>query len=172
MGGEGEAMLITQMSQQESRALLAGLGYGKLACARENHPYIVPIFFAYEDNRIFCFSTLGQKIEWMRANPRVCVQADEVRSYMEWKSVIVLGRYEELPDDEPHRKTRSHAITLLFSQRYRWWQGAYATDRLRGRAGEPIPVVFSVTIEEITGHRAQPDPAELADPPASGNPGK
>ena len=153
-------MMITEMSQLESRALLTGLGIGRLACARENQPYIVPIFFAYDENRLYAFSTLGRKIEWMRANPLVCVQADEIRSYMEWKSVIVLGHYEELPDEEAHRTTRSHAITLL-SQRSRWWHGAYATNRLRGGAGEPTPVVFCVNITEVTGHRAEPDPSEM-----------
>jgi uncharacterized protein len=157
-------MLITEMSQKESRALLEGLGIGRLACASENQPYIVPIFFAYEENRLYALSTVGRKIEWMRANPLVCVQADEIRSAMEWTSAVVLGRYEELPDDEAHRKARAHAVTLL-SQHSRWWQGAYASDRLRGRAGEPTPVVFCVHITEISGHRAVPEPAALAVPP-------
>lgn len=156
-------MQITEMSQRESRAMLEGLGIGRLACARDNQPYVVPIFFAYEDNRLYGFSTLGRKIEWMRSNPQVCVQADEIRNYFEWKSVIVLGRYEELPDDEAHGKARGHAITLL-SQRTRWWQGAYATHRLRPQAGGPTPVIFSVDIGEITGHRAEPDPADLEAP--------
>ncbi len=157
-------MLITEMTQRESRALLEGLGSGRLACARENQPYIVPIFFAYEENHLYGLSTLGRKIEWMRANPLVCVQADEIRNYMDWKSVVVLGRFEELPDDEPHRRSRGHAVTLL-SRRSRWWQGAYATDRLRSHSGEPVPVIFCIHVVEITGHRAEPDPGDLAAPP-------
>jgi len=156
-------MQISEMSHRESRALLEGLGIGRLACARENQPYVVPIFFAYEENRLYALSTLGRKIEWMRGNPLVCVQADEVRSYFEWKSVIVLGRYEELPDDAAHGKARGHAITLL-SQRFQWWQGAFAADRLRAHAGDPVPVFFSINITEITGHRAEPDPAALTAP--------
>jgi uncharacterized protein len=34
----------------------------------------------------------------MRANPKVCVQADEIQNQGEWISVIVYGEYEELPD--------------------------------------------------------------------------
>ena len=154
-------MQITEMSSRECLALLTGLGYGKLACARDNQPYIVPIFFACEENKIFCFSTLGQKIDWMRSNPLVCVQADEIPSSMEWKSVIALGRYEELPDDEAHRDARYHALTLL-QQRPRWWQGAHATDRLRRRAGKPVPVLFCVDITQVSGHRAEPDATDLA----------
>jgi nitroimidazol reductase NimA-like FMN-containing flavoprotein (pyridoxamine 5'-phosphate oxidase superfamily) len=41
-------MLVREMSQQECKELLARLGFGRLACAQENRPYIVPIYFASE----------------------------------------------------------------------------------------------------------------------------
>ena len=65
---------------------------------KNNQPYVVPIYFAYEPDRLYGFSTVGQKVEWMRDNPLVCVEADEVRAHNEWASVVVLGRYEELSD--------------------------------------------------------------------------
>ena len=43
----------------------------------------------------------------MRANPRVCVEWDEVEEYDRWVSVIVFGRYEELSDAAPEAPTRS-----------------------------------------------------------------
>lgn len=154
-------MRITEMSQQESRALLARLGSGRLACARDNQPYIVPIYLAYEEDRLYGFSTLGQKIEWMRSNPLVCVQADEIRNQFEWQSVIVLGRYEELSDDTGSWESLKHAMKLL-SQRSLWWESAYAADRVRGHTGDPTPVVFCVHISEVTGHRAEPDWVDIA----------
>ena len=153
-------MLIQEMTDSESNDLLARLGTGRLACARDNQPYIVPINFVLEAGRLYGFATLGQKIEWMRLNPRVCVQTDEIRSHFQWKSVVVLGRYEELREEAEHKKRRTHAITLL-ANRSLWWQVAYATDHLRGRSGEPVPVVFCVHIEEISGHRAEPDATEV-----------
>src|ERR1700674_1399373 len=92
------AMLIQELTRQASLDLLARLHLGRLACAQENQPYIVPIYFAYNDGCLYSFSTVGQKIEWMRANPLVCVEADEVVSPQQWVSVVVFGRYEELPD--------------------------------------------------------------------------
>jgi len=163
-------MLINEMTDSESRELLTRLGTGRLACARDNQPYIVPVYFVFERDRLYGFSTLGQKIEWMRLNPRVCIQADEIRSHFEWKSVVVLGRFEELPDDVEHKKTRTHAISLL-ANRSLWWQVAYATDRIRERTGDPAPVVYSVHIEEISGHRADPDATEIGTgiaPPKAG----
>lgn len=153
-------MVISEMSDSESRDLLARLASGRLACARDNQPYITPIYFVYESNHFYCFATVGQKIEWMRLNPRVCIQADEIRSHFEWKSVVVLGRYEELPNDAEHKKAHTHAITLL-ANRSLWWQAAYATDQLRRHSGDPTPAVYCVHIEAISGHRADPDATEV-----------
>jgi nitroimidazol reductase NimA-like FMN-containing flavoprotein (pyridoxamine 5'-phosphate oxidase superfamily) len=91
-------MLICDMNAQECRDLLTRLGVGRLACSHYDQPYMVPVYFAYEPDRLYGFATFGQKIDWMRSNPLVCVEADEVRSHFEWQSVIVLGRYEEYPD--------------------------------------------------------------------------
>jgi nitroimidazol reductase NimA-like FMN-containing flavoprotein (pyridoxamine 5'-phosphate oxidase superfamily) len=41
---------------------------------------------------------MGQKIEWMRLNPLVCVEIDEIPSDVDWTSMVVRGRYEELPE--------------------------------------------------------------------------
>jgi nitroimidazol reductase NimA-like FMN-containing flavoprotein (pyridoxamine 5'-phosphate oxidase superfamily) len=152
-------MLIRDMSSQECRDLLARLGTGRLACTRGNQPYIVPVYFVYEPDRLYGFATLGQKIEWMRSNPLVCVEADEVRSHFDWQSVIVLGRYEEYPNTPEYKESRSQAYALL-EKRFLWWQTAFAANQVRSRARKGAPVFYCVHIEEITGRRAIPDPTE------------
>jgi nitroimidazol reductase NimA-like FMN-containing flavoprotein (pyridoxamine 5'-phosphate oxidase superfamily) len=154
-------MLITEMSSQECRDLLARLGSGRLACSRDSQPYIVPVYFAYEPDSLYGFATLGRKIEWMRSNPLVCVETDEVRSHFEWQSVIVLGRYEEFPDTPEYGDSRAQALALL-EKRFLWWQTAYGAGQTRRRKGQAAPVFYCVHIEEITGHRASPDPIETA----------
>ena len=49
----------------------------------------------------------------MRANPLVCVEVDEVVSPQEWVSVIVFGRYEELPDTPEWQSARAFAYKRL-----------------------------------------------------------
>jgi hypothetical protein len=73
-------MLVTEMSRKECEDLLVRLNFGRLACAFDNRPCVVPIYFALEPSRLYGFATMGQKIEWMRLNPLVCVEADEVLS--------------------------------------------------------------------------------------------
>ena len=55
----------------------------------------------------------GSVIEWMRVNPLVCVQADEVMSPQHWVSVVVFGRYEELPHTPEWQREREFAWKLL-----------------------------------------------------------
>ena len=89
-------MLIQSMTRQASMELLARAKVGRLACAHEGQPYITPMSFIYEPGCLYSFSTVGQKITWMRANPLVCVEVEEVVNRWDWATVIVLGRYEEL----------------------------------------------------------------------------
>jgi uncharacterized protein len=49
---------------------------------------------------LYGYATLGQKMEWMRQNPRVC-QIDEIITQAHWASVVVFGHYEELT---PHAR--------------------------------------------------------------------
>ena len=67
-------MLIQELTKQASLDLLARSHVGRLGCAREGQPYIVPTYFAYANNCLYSFSTIGQKIDWMRTNPLVCLQ--------------------------------------------------------------------------------------------------
>ena len=106
-------MFIHDMTETECRHALRQASVGRIACARDNQPYVVPIYFVYDDYHLYAISTIGQKIQWMRANPLVCIEVDELTSREEWMSVIVFGRYEELPDLPEHRHAREQALELL-----------------------------------------------------------
>ena len=150
-------MLIQKMSESECLELLAGTGFGRLACAYDKQPYVVPFYFAYRANYIYSFATLGQKIDWMRSNPLVCVETDVVRSSQEWVSVIVFGRYEELEDSPEHAREREVAQEVL-QRRAMWWKPAHvamAQDE-DAQAHSLAPVFFRIKIERISGHRATP----------------
>ena len=58
---------------------------------------MVPIGIVYEPDYIYVFSTVGKKTEWMQANPKVCLQVDEIQSHSDWISVAANGLYQELP---------------------------------------------------------------------------
>jgi nitroimidazol reductase NimA-like FMN-containing flavoprotein (pyridoxamine 5'-phosphate oxidase superfamily) len=152
-------MLVREMHAQECCDLLARLGTGRLGCARNNQPYIVPVYFAYEPDHLYGFSTVGQKIEWMRDNPLVCVQADEVHAHNQWASVVVLGRFEELPDTPEYSEVRNQAQSVL-EKRSMWWQTGYAASQSRRGPKPAAPVFYCIHIEQLNGHKATPDAVE------------
>ena len=90
-------MLIQDMTREMSEDLLKRTHVGRLGCAQGSQPYVVPISFAYHREFIYSFATIGKKIEWMRANPLVCVEADEIVSRHKWQTVVIFGRFQELP---------------------------------------------------------------------------
>ena len=154
-------MVIREMTREECDELLARLSYGRLACAYKNQPYIVPTYFTYDAGRLYAFSTVGKKVKWMRSNPRVCVEADEVKSRDQWASVVVQGRYSEIPDTPKYKKMRQETQAVL-DKRSRWWQTGFASGQARDQSKKDVPVLYCIEIEEITGHRASPDPAPMS----------
>lgn len=105
-------MQIEAISKQQCGELLTRVSTGRLACSLDNQPYVVPVSFAYDDGYIYIFSTLGRKIEWMRANPKVCLQVDEIGSQSSWTSVVITGAYKELPEPQ-YAAEREHARARL-----------------------------------------------------------
>ena len=155
-------MLIQELTRETSLDLLARMRLGRLACTQGTQPYVVPFYFAYENDYLYSFSTVGQKIEWMRANPRVCVEASEVVSPQQWVSVIVFGCYEELTDTPEWQSARAFAHSLL-TKRAVWWEPAYVKTILHGRARPLVPVYYRIRSLQVTGHRATADPVTLPD---------
>jgi uncharacterized protein len=46
-------MLIHEMTEKECSDALEQARVGRLACARDNQPYVVPILFAYHEEHIY-----------------------------------------------------------------------------------------------------------------------
>jgi len=145
-------MEINEMTGEECSAFLKHASLGRLGCSHENQPYVVPIRFAADGGYIYVFSTFGQKVKWMRSNPKVCVQTDEIKGQEDWVSVIVNGEYEELP--EPRYTDERKRASLLLSKQYQWWLNALGTRQMKAGDSPIEPLFFRIRIESMTGLRA------------------
>jgi uncharacterized protein len=152
-------MRIGEIAPQDCREILNRISLGRLGCSREDQPYVVPIYFVYEPDHLYGFATDGQKIEWMRTNPKVCVEIDEITDHFQWTSVVLCGRYRELPDLAPYAEERDHARKLL-ETRSLWWQTAFASRRLKSRDDLISPLFYRIEIDSMTGYRAVADAGE------------
>jgi uncharacterized protein len=147
-------MWIRTLSESECNAVLAAHRVARLACTNNWRPYIVPIHYVYADNAIYAFSLPGKKIEWMTFNPLVCLLVDEKERERAWKSVVVDGRYEELPERIEHNHEREHARSLL-SKHANWWEPGALKPETSPPSDHPSPVFFRILIEEISGRQAK-----------------
>jgi nitroimidazol reductase NimA-like FMN-containing flavoprotein (pyridoxamine 5'-phosphate oxidase superfamily) len=180
-------MVIRELSKEECLRILAGARLARLACASNNQPYVVPVYIAYHESSIgesclYGYTTVGQKVEWMRANPQVCVEIDDVKTCTRWTSVIAFGRYEELPDvpepnighsperaaghhyevvlDESRQATERLLAYQLLQTRAMWWEPAStarATVADRESTNAFLSIFYKVTIDRVTGYEATPD---------------
>jgi nitroimidazol reductase NimA-like FMN-containing flavoprotein (pyridoxamine 5'-phosphate oxidase superfamily) len=123
---------------------------------------IVPVYFAYNNNYLYSFSTVGQKIEWMRVNPLVCVEVDEVVSPQQWTNVIVVGRYEELPDTPEWRNEQELAYKMLHRTRC----GGGPVTRVQSstaRSAGRCRSFYRIKVVQITGQRGTYEPEASPD---------
>ena len=148
-------MRIVATSQHECSDLLKRISIGRLACSLDNQPYVVPVRFSYEPDRIYIFSTVGKKIKWMRQNPKVCLQADETGDSSNWMSVVVTGTYLELSEPQYHTAEREHARALL-ARDSQWWR-IPLSERRDGLVSSIETVFFRIDIESMSGLRAMPE---------------
>lgn len=146
-------MLIRPMTDQEGWAMLGRNNIARLACARDNQPYIVPLRVDLDGDCLYGYATLGRKIEWMRTNPLVCIECEEFVSEGQWSSVIVCGHYEELPNTPENQPARRIA-ERLFQKHPMWWEPAAAPVSGHDRRA---PIVFRIHVDSLTGRRTVQD---------------
>ena len=147
---DGDPMMINEMTREASFEFLQQKTLGRVACSHDGQSYVTPTYYRADGNYLYGFATVGRKIEWMRANPRVCVLVDDVEGSEHWTSIIAFGRFEELTTAPEHDDARRRAYSLLQS-RPAWWEPGFAKTR---QEVELQPLYYRIHLEKISGRRA------------------
>lgn len=146
-------MMLKEMTRSECLALISASRLARLACCRNDQPYVVPIYYALDGNCLFSFSMPGQKIDWMRENPHVSVGIDDISVGHGWKSVVIYGRYQEFPDTKQWHHQRIHAWSLLEQHKY-WWEPGALKSKPQALASTSPHLFYGIAIVELTGMMA------------------
>lgn len=101
--------MIGKLTDEQIEEVLKVNVLGRIGCNDGRKTYVVPINYVYDGKHIIAHSIEGLKIRMMRLNPSVCFEVDEMKSYTNWKSVIVWGKYQELTDE----RDRYQALKLF-----------------------------------------------------------
>jgi nitroimidazol reductase NimA-like FMN-containing flavoprotein (pyridoxamine 5'-phosphate oxidase superfamily) len=91
---------VEDMTPTEMHALLQRESFGHLGCARDGRPYVLPMQYAYDGKELYFFTTEGMKTQFIEANPQVCLQVEEITDSTHWRSVMVIGKAEQLTNAE------------------------------------------------------------------------
>ena len=146
---------ITDRSQLD--AIIHGSQVCRLALAKDNTPYLVPLSFGYDGEALYLHTAPdGKKIDYFQANPQVCFEFErnvELRrdpdNACKWsfnfESVIGFGTVHELT--VPAQK--EHALNEIMRH--------YSGQTWSFEPGAPAKVrVWKVAITSLTGKRSPP----------------
>ena len=139
---------IEEMYDDEIRETLKRLNYAHLACCKDNLPYVVPVHYAYDGDYIFIYTTEGKKARILRANPELCLQAEDVIDNENWVSVIAFGQAEQLTDEDD----RSAAVNMILEINPRLTP-AVSIRWMDSWVRENVEVIYRVRPRKMTGRR-------------------
>jgi len=92
--------MLSELSPELTNHLLTTQFFGRIGCAANGQVLVVPVSYFYDGQAIYGHTREGTKTQFLRQNPAVCFEVDEVCSPTSWRSVVVQGMYEELEGDE------------------------------------------------------------------------
>jgi nitroimidazol reductase NimA-like FMN-containing flavoprotein (pyridoxamine 5'-phosphate oxidase superfamily) len=149
--------------RREIDAIIRSAVVCRIALARSDEPYVVPVSFGYDGESLFIHTAKGgRKIEFFEANRRICFEVENNVSLktddgdactwtFEFESVIGYGRITEL--ETAGDKARGlNQIMLHYSGR-EWDIDLTATATTR---------VWRIEIESLTGKRSLEKPGASA----------
>ena len=135
------------MRDAEVHELLKRVGYGHLACSRDDQPYVVPINYVFDGNEIFIYTTAGLKTDVIKSNPKICLQVEELLPEEgAWRSAVVMGEAYEIVERAEREKAvelvRASNPTLLPALAIKW-----ANDWMK----KNVEVVYRIKINSLAG---------------------
>ena len=138
---------ILEMRDAEVHELLKRVGYGHLACSRDDQPYVVPINYVFDGKDIFIYTTAGLKTDVIKSNPKICLQVEELLPEEgAWRSAVMVGEAYEIVDRAERERAvelvRASNPTLLPALAIKW-----ANDWMK----KNVEVVYKVKIISLTG---------------------
>jgi nitroimidazol reductase NimA-like FMN-containing flavoprotein (pyridoxamine 5'-phosphate oxidase superfamily) len=146
--------MIGKLNDEQIEEVVQSNILGRIGCTENNNVYVVPVNYIYDGKHIIAHSVEGMKIRMMRKNPSVCFEVDEMKSFTNWKSVIIRGEFQELTEE----RDRYYAMKLFVERMMHLKISETAVlpeitgTRIHPRSPGIIrPVVFRIVISEKSG---------------------
>ena len=134
------------LTRVQALDLLTAAPVAHIGVISNGEPYVTPISFVVTGNLIALRTVPGRRLEAIRENPRVCIEASEFDPTSgEWASAIVWGSAHEIGDTP----LRTGVVSMMLEK----YRDAIGSPFSRGEI-QPFSdqtVVVGVDLEEVTG---------------------
>lgn len=141
--------------EREIAGFLSRAKVGRLGTCWGGQPYVTPVAFVFRDGKLYFHSKpTGRKIGNLKANPRVCFEADELERIhlgdsacshsMRYTSVIAFGQARIVTDQAVKQRALGWLITK--------YTGSEWAQQLSEKELATVEVV-EITVEELTGKK-------------------
>jgi len=145
--------MIEKLTNGQIEEVLKDNVWGHLGCNDGFNTYVYPFNYLYDGKYITCHSQQGFKTQVMRQNKRVCFQVDEVNNDKDWKSVMVLGEYQEVNDELEYKDAMkvfdSRRLFLKISESS--ILSGSTEQEVKMQLKDSKPVIFRIVIDEKSG---------------------
>jgi nitroimidazol reductase NimA-like FMN-containing flavoprotein (pyridoxamine 5'-phosphate oxidase superfamily) len=137
---------VDPLSREDALRLLTDAPVAHIGLISDGRPYVTPMSFVVDGDKILFRTTAGKKLDALREDPRVCIEASKFDSESgEWASVIVTGTAVEVDDNDLGER----AVEKLFEKYAEALGDPLSRGGLQPFPG--LPHVIEVVIEEISG---------------------
>jgi uncharacterized protein len=134
------------LTVEDAMQLLAEAPVAHIGFLAEGSPYVTPMSFVVDGQRILFRTTGGKKLEALRRDPHVCIEVTRFDPETgNWASAIVIGMASESED----QRSGELAVEMLYEKYGQLMGDPLSRGGLQPMAG--LPHVIEVSIEEITG---------------------
>lgn len=137
------------ISNEDALEILENAPVAHLGVVEGDRPYVTPMSFVYDGERLYFRTMAGRKLEALRENPNVCIEASRYDDETgDWVSVIITGKATETDDDD----VKTSVISKLMRKYEKVLGSPLERGGMQPLAG--LPHVIVVDVEEISGMSA------------------
>ena len=125
-----------------------------LAFISQQWPFVIPITYYYDqtDNCIISYSGEGHKIDAMRSNNLVSIQVEEIEYINKWKSILILGKFEEITGLDAKCFLKQFVTSVKLNILKKEKKDLHFINEFSSKIDSGSrPIVYRIKILEITG---------------------